>query len=257
MPPSVEFHEGPPRKYLVDGVEVPSVTTVLGCLEKPALPWWGMKTGVQGVCELARRGRLTSVLDWADNPDEVVSALTAHKLTVNHKRDRAATRGTNVHDALEAYADLGTIPRLDAFPESEQGYVRGLAKWLYEARPEFLKTEVIVGSARFGYAGRYDLLCRLPDDFGGELVRVDLKTSGRVYESMFLQLAAYEEAAVECGEDPSDAQYVLRVGADGTYEFVRSCATFQDFADVLRCYQALQRVKAASKAARRAEKAVA
>src|SRR5690242_3907680 len=29
--------------------EVPSVTTVLGVLDKPALPWWGMKCGVEGV----------------------------------------------------------------------------------------------------------------------------------------------------------------------------------------------------------------
>jgi hypothetical protein len=38
--------------------EVPSVTTVLGILDKPGLPWWGMKIGVEGVLELVRRGRL-------------------------------------------------------------------------------------------------------------------------------------------------------------------------------------------------------
>lgn len=235
--PEVVYQEGPPRLYTVDGVVVPSVTQVLGCLDKPALPWWGMTIGVEGVCTLAQNG---VDLDWAD-PKSIVSELTAHKITVNHQRDKAASRGKDVHDALEAYMTDGVVPSLAAFPESERGYVQALAKWLWEIKPEFVRAEVIVGSARYGYAGRYDLLCRIGDD---ELVRCDLKTGRKIYEPAHLQLAAYEEAAIECGEDPSDAQYILRVGADANYEFVRSRATFEDFRAVLECYQALRRVKA-------------
>lgn len=243
--PEVTYQEGPPRKYHVDGAEVPSVTTVLGCLDKPALPWWGMTIGVAGTLELIQRGAISP---GYISTDSTVSLLTQHKLTVNHQRDKAASRGKDVHDALEAYMREGIVPALADFPESQHGYVQALAKWLFEYRPEFVKAEVVVGSAQYGYAGRYDLLCRLPDDFGGELLRVDLKTGKRIYDNAFIQLAAYEEAAIEMGEDPSDDQYVLRVGPNGSYEFVKSCARFEDFRCVLACYQALQRVKQARKA---------
>ena len=38
--------------------EVPSVTEVLKCLDKPGLPFWGNKIGAEGVLELVRRGLL-------------------------------------------------------------------------------------------------------------------------------------------------------------------------------------------------------
>lgn len=58
----VYFQSKPKRMYRVNGVEVPSVTTVLGVLDKPALPFWGNKVGVDGVLELIRRGKLV----WVD-----------------------------------------------------------------------------------------------------------------------------------------------------------------------------------------------
>ena len=58
---TISYFVEPKRKYEIDGVEVPSVTTVLGCLDKPALPYWGNKIGVEGVLELVRRGELTVV----------------------------------------------------------------------------------------------------------------------------------------------------------------------------------------------------
>lgn len=42
-------------------IEVPSVTTVLGVLDKPGLPYWGNKIGVDGVMDLVRLGLLVVV----------------------------------------------------------------------------------------------------------------------------------------------------------------------------------------------------
>lgn len=49
----VDFAEKPYRTYKIDGLKVPSVTQVLGLLDKPALKWWAQKEAVRGVCELA------------------------------------------------------------------------------------------------------------------------------------------------------------------------------------------------------------
>lgn len=51
------------RTLIYDWLEVPSVTSVLGVLEKPQLVWWGQGVGVDGVLELVRRGRLKWVFE--------------------------------------------------------------------------------------------------------------------------------------------------------------------------------------------------
>jgi len=232
---AVEFHldrltkDGKPRQhptrwYTVNGEVVPSVTQILDVLHKSALVWWGMQIGVRGCMTLMALG-YNGVFDETD--EDVVKLLTAEKLTVNHVRDVAATRGQSVHSALEAFARERTIPSLIAFPEEDRGYVRALAQWLLDAKPEFLATEVMVGSEQHGYAGRYDLRVRM-DGLGDGIV--DLKTSKKVWhQSQMPQLAAYEEAAVECGGEPTDFQAVLRLDKDGSYELEESCATIEDF----------------------------
>jgi len=231
--PVVEFQAEPKRRYLVDGEPVPSVTQILGVLDKPALVWWAMRVGVEGACKLQDSGSLPG------DPEQAVKALTARKLTVNHVKTKAATRGTSLHDALEAYLAEGRVPMPAGFPEEDRGYVRALARAMLDLKPEPLRMEVVVGSAKHGYGGRYDLLCKLDS----RTLRVDLKTGKRVYETAHLQLAAYELAAIEMGEASTDGQAVLRLGEDGQYEFVMSRAAPEDFLAVKAAYDAVQGLK--------------
>ena len=69
-PPVVEFQAEPRRRYLVNGQPVPSVTQILGVLDKPALVWWAMRVGVEGACQLQESGSLPS------DPEAAVKALT-------------------------------------------------------------------------------------------------------------------------------------------------------------------------------------
>lgn len=237
-PPVIVFEEPPEfpkRRYLLDGEVVPSVTQILGVLAKPALPWWGMTVGVDGLLHLKAQG---VEIPW-DDPEGACKLLTEHKLTVNHVKDAAATRGKSVHDALEAFATEGTVPRPSTFPAEDRGFVQALARALMELAPECEATEVMVGSSEHGFAGRYDLRCRVD----GVLARLDLKTGKRVYDEALLQLAAYELAAVEMGEEPSDRLLVLRLGVDGEFEVVESHATPDMFLGIKRAYDALQALK--------------
>jgi hypothetical protein len=54
-PYRVDFSEKPYRTYAIDGLKVPSVTKILGILDKPALVHWAQRTAVEGVCELAQQ----------------------------------------------------------------------------------------------------------------------------------------------------------------------------------------------------------
>ena len=258
-------------------VEVPSVTTVLDVLRKDGLAWWGQGRGAQGVIDLFGLGALTTEIDWQDEKEyivipqgednivadeaAIVDLLKQHKLTVNHRLDQAADRGVSVHDALETWARNGHMPNPEEFPETEKGYVQGLLNFIEDVNPAPMKCEVMVGSVKHQYAGRFDLVLGFVGPFEytskcypkradkreqfleTETVLCDLKTSKGVYTSHHLQLAAYELAAVEGGYSPTNRQAVIHVTANGKYELVFSTATAEQFLAVRSVYAALEGLK--------------
>jgi hypothetical protein len=114
---------------------------------------------------------------------------------------------------------------------------------VHRLRPAgFLGSEVVVGSREHQYAGTYDVLVR---DHAGRRIRLDLKTSSGVFESHHVQIQGYEMAARECGEEPADHLVIVRLAADGSYEFVRSQATPEDFLSLLAAYRAVKRLREA------------
>jgi hypothetical protein len=275
---SVFFEAEPKRRYEVNGKEVPSVTTILDVLERGGLKWWGMKVGVEGVLELIEqqeaygsRAPIGLMVPMENQPSfekatakRVVELLKKHSLTVNDVRDKAGTRGTGVHNALEAWASTEDLPEPEKAPDDEKGFVTGLVRFLTDAQPRSLASEVMVGSVEHGYAGRFDLMMELtePRDIVARhypikkdlvkrapagIYRVDLKTSAaekpKVYEQAHLQIEAYEHAAVECGYQDSDYRAILLLTPDGGYEFVRSRASFDHFLAVKSAYDALADLK--------------
>jgi hypothetical protein len=258
-----------PRTYWVNGVVVPSVTQILDVLHKPALPWWGMKVGVAGVIDLwddgliqegvtgAGKGRLSYAYPAEGETfsplsvDDVVSLLTKESLTVNHVRDKAADRGTSVHQGFEDFCTTGIRPNPLNFPEAERGFVEGLVRFIEEVNPIVLEAEVMVGSAKHGFAGRFDLLARTEEvvvKTGPRTERTipagigvwDLKTSKGFYDSHLLQVCAYAEAAWECGYPESSYQAIVRVSANGRYDVKISPARYWQFLAVKRAWEALQ-----------------
>jgi hypothetical protein len=276
----IEFHTAPKRKYTINGVEVPSVTEVLDCLDKKGLPWWGQTIGITAIDTLIDLGLIVSGTSgnrrgfFEPNGDhiltipELTAIVTRTKLTVNHVRDTAGDRGTAVHDALEAWCAIGKVPTPSDYPHESTGHVEALAAFLRDASSGGLTAEmfeVSVGSAEHGYAGRFDLLARTTNDMrvaakvypvwpskyttvpAGSRILVDLKTSRSVYESHLLQLGGYEIALEESGYGKVDARAVLHVMDDGRYEFKRARGEPTDFLAVLACSLAVKRMREALK----------
>lgn len=102
---------------------------------------------------------------------------------------KAASRGTDIHYAIELYNEFGVIeideehrPYLDAYIEFKKS-------WNHE--PE--KSEYMVGS-EMGYAGTLDNLGKI---VSGRAV-IDYKTTAKVYRDLVgLQLSAYRQALRE------------------------------------------------------------
>ena len=58
----IHYEWAPRRLYRLNDVEVPSVTSVLGVLDKSGpLVWWSQGVACEGVIELVRRGKLVWV----------------------------------------------------------------------------------------------------------------------------------------------------------------------------------------------------
>lgn len=253
--PDIRFREKD-HTYWINGEMVPSVTTVLGVLNKPALAPWAAKATVEGVVKLARtKGYTFPVKTIKDRSGRDVSPekqlktdLARRKLDHKSKTDDSIVRGIGTHKALEDWITQRRIPVLSEYPTAHRGYIVGLAKFLLEWRPQFVESELIVGSVTHRFAGRRDSVGVIEHGHHGRAM-LDLKTSKRVYpDSMYPQLSGYELAGVECGEPPTDKQGILRVGADGSYEVAWSTATPKDFLAILGAYRALEGIRERIKA---------
>lgn len=198
----------------ITGAQYPSVTTVLGVVGKgDALKHWAALQVAQYA---------VSNIDTWRNLD-AAAAVDLLKREPLRFLDKAANRGTDVHAIAETYAKTGTMPE---WADEISGYVNGLRAFFTDHQPEPVVVEGTVFNTTIGYAGSFDLICRLPV-YGNRICILDYKTSKAIYPDVAAQLAAYANA--EHWFDDTDKQnpmpdiehgVAVRLAADGTYEVV-------------------------------------
>ena len=223
-PALAENVKGKGRHYRHPGTGelVPSVTNIIGVLNKPALPRWAAKVVAEQA--VAMRDSLPK-LDEAEAVDLLKGAPW-------RSSTRAADRGTTIHAYLEA-----RMQGLD--PQEISGeaarYRKAADQFLADWTPQPLHLEMTV----FGpdYAGTGDLWCVLNN---GATAILDYKTSKAVYAEAALQLAALAGATVTADGTPApevDEAWVIRIGEDG-YEAKRVADLYYNYAAFRACLQA-------------------
>ncbi|HEY7823960.1 MAG TPA: hypothetical protein VIG24_14045 [Acidimicrobiia bacterium] len=195
-----------------DGELVPSVTNVIGILDKPALPRWAAKM-------VAERAMVMKASLARMDDGDIVDTL---KAVPWQKSGRAADRGTDIHAYLEALLNQWEPEPLseDALP-----YKDAADAWYQECYPdEVLATELTMFHP--AYAGTTDVVMRR----GGKLIIADFKTSKAVYDEAALQLSALAGCYTDAEGQPvpwrdADGEYlefpelvVIRIGVDGYEE---------------------------------------
>lgn len=252
---SIVFEDGEPddkgrtkrRSYTVNGEKLVSVTTVLGCLDKPGLKYAAEKLAVAGAVHLATEGRLPASVDGA------LSRMKAEELRFWQIWGKKADRGTLAHEDLVSLATGAPLPDLDDLEPEQRGFARGVAGWFADARPVAIQQEQMVASVEHGYAGRPDFYGTIPTLHPTARFLLDLKTTDDLprdryenvkapYPEMLLQLAGYEVARVESGYEPSDYQAVLRVDSTGATDLFVTVVDPDLFLGVLGAYKALKGV---------------
>jgi len=176
--------------YELDGVEYPSVTTITGMLDKPALLGWAANCAVDHIFD-----NIAKVRDPQSNVHEVEAVLEAARKAYAVKKDDAAMAGTMVHDAIEAYIrKLDYAPILmctdpDVQERAQTGFAAFLS-WESKNYVKWLESEVTVYCTTVGYAGRFDAIATV----NGHRYLLDFKTSKGVYPEMPVQVCAYRQA---------------------------------------------------------------
>jgi hypothetical protein len=198
-----------------NGDRVPSVTTILSILNKPALLEWAWKCGCDGLDYKAVR----------DNAADI--GTLAHYLIMCHLKGQEAD--TSEYSAQDiAQAETCLIKYGD---------------WEKENPIEPVLVEEALVSEEYGFGGTIDCLAKLNDN----LVLIDHKTGKGIYPEMFYQLAAYETLLKEHGHQITSAR-ILRIGRDENEGFEQRIMTdlskqWELFKHCLEIYRLQKEVK--------------
>ena len=176
-----------------EGNRLPSVTTILGVLNKPALLDWAWKCGCEGLDYKAVR----------DNAADI--GTLAHYLILCHlKGEKPETAEYSAENISKAENCL-------------------IKYWDWEKEnkitPVLVETPLVSGL--FGFGGTIDCLAKTPT---GELILIDHKTGKGIYSEMFYQLAAYRQLLHEAGYLITNSR-ILRIGRDDTEGFEQRVMT--------------------------------
>ena len=197
------------RFYTIEGRQLPSVTTILDVIAKPALgPWYAKQE--RRYFEAAMLEVLSK--PGARDPEYVLSAVVdavGGVKAADREKQRAATIGTAIHAGIEWQLrtrlgeDAGPEPIL---PDAAAWAVESWKDWAKGIALEPLAVERTVYCEACGYAGTLDLYARVE----GALTVLDWKSGRAIYPEAFLQNVAYRHAA-ERQKLPSTQGLIVRV----------------------------------------------
>lgn len=246
------------RTYEIPGGQrVPSVTSILSVISKPALVPWAAKQERTLVREAAA-GLWTETFEdtyatqaqYLAALDEKIGSQRAHQKLV----DEASDIGSRIHDRIDRTIRRERGEGVIEEPALEGAAGAGYAAWeRWRSDVEFKPTltERIVCSQECGYAGTLDWF----GDLNGVPTIGDWKTSSAIYPEAKMQVAAYAMAMIEMGLADAGMQgCIVRIpktlGTEDSCEmelipWVHLCEHFSTFRAVIELHkwQAKQRIK--------------
>jgi hypothetical protein len=173
-----------------------SVTTLIGCLDKPALIYWAAEETAKAAVQSLRS--VHAMVD-EQGADAAVEWLKGARFRRTKGQRTAVELGTAVHAACEQYVITGERPDVDA---EVAPFLDRFDAWCDEFQPEYQAAEVTVFSPTYGYAGTCDAFLTV----GGVRAIVDYKSTRKSvdakgnptspYPEVSLQLAGYRYADI-------------------------------------------------------------
>jgi hypothetical protein len=162
---------------------LPSVTSIIGILDKPQLTRWKMREVAKAAIAIPGPQGDEPVERFADRAIEAAMSQVGE----------AADLGSRIHAAIE------NLMRGSAEEPSEElkPYVKPVLDWMRQVGVKVTHSEIVLVNAVHGFAGRVDALFTWGDGFG-KMGILDFKTKKtkpeekvEAYDEHTLQLAAY------------------------------------------------------------------
>ena len=215
----ITFHDGTEKTlnfredkhwYSVDGDYVPSVTTILNVISKPALVPWAVKMGAEWF-----RDNRKDYLKGDIKLDDMVKGI---KGAYRKKSQDALNIGEEVHawceQAIKFKLGVGTMPSM---PDNEvvRESIENFRDWTKENDVKWLSSEEKIYNRKYKYAGTVDAIAEVNGVFGV----IDFKTSKRLYDEYDLQVSAYGETIEDIYGRDCESSWLLRFDKeDGSFE---------------------------------------
>lgn len=142
---------------------------------------------------------VTSILEYMPPDPFLLDYMKMMGKNMDILRDRAATEGTQVHEAIEKLLSGEKIEWQDDWGNARYNLkvwqmILKFSDFYKTYSPTTIASEMFVYSDTLKYAGTADYVCELD----GDVWLIDFKTSTTLSESYKLQLAAYSHALKEC-----------------------------------------------------------
>ena len=166
------------------GYEYPSVTAILGELNKPALTYWAANCAVNHI-----EANLSEV--DTDNPHRLGDLFKEARTAFKDVGKAATDTGSAVHNAIEAYVKHGK-DFSGSLPDAVQNGFLAFLEWEKLNHVEWLESELTLFNSQIYYAGTCDAIARI----NGHVYLLDFKTSKSIYDEYRYQLAAYMSALI-------------------------------------------------------------
>lgn len=178
-------------RYKINDIEYPSVTEILGLLDKsPALMQWAVNQAL----EYVKLHGLT--------PESLIEAKS-------HYRDVSAEMmdiGSEVHSSIEAYIKNGKDKMGEIKPEVQNALI-AFWDWEKEHKVKWLESEMAVVDERVGIAGTLDAIAEV----SGIVTCIDFKSSKAIYPEYKTQVIVYKFA-----RESMSGRYTIK-GPSGDY----------------------------------------
>lgn len=166
--------------------KLPSVTTIIGLLNKPQLVPWANMMGFK-------------------------------KINTTKLLENSAQMGTAIHYTIERLCKHKptSLKDLDMYHKKKiKTGVKSFKVWYKDKKPAIIENELRLQCDEFG--GTIDCICKIDD----EIYMVDFKTSKQAYATYFLQLAGYNYLCKENGYRRIDKVAILVLNKDNIgYKF--------------------------------------
>ena len=211
-PDGPRFYEVQVDEYL--SIKLPSVTSVLQIISKPALyNWYASQTSGYFLNELAGWQSAKPPFN-VDAPWKIVESIADDaKKAARSNMTKAGDIGSRVHEYIECLNTGTPLPDVD---EDMEAPIRAYHEWVDEVGLEIIESERVVYSLDYEFAGTLDAIGRLRN---GALAVIDYKTSSGIYDEMALQCAAYVTAYNEMFKADVQEAYIAQFPKDPSKKF--------------------------------------